>query len=529
MEMPLVSNVAERELLQAAESHQVLLEPDALRELLTCEDPQDVLQQAIALARGQNEFMVRHSLVADLIAARQLEKKSVVVVENTRFDVPAKSHEPDIRIFKDREVTRKSRCTGKLEDFVEHFKDRFTQMKGLMNNRRSEYPVMDRLSRAAGKGQREKMRLVGMVYEKRTTKNGHVLIELEDETATVTALVSNNSKILGLTQSLMEDEVVAFDGFFNGELFILDIVWPDVPIRDKKHGEADVNIGFLSDLHVGSKYFLQHQFQHFLEFLNGKGTDEEKKIAGKIKYLFIAGDLVDGIGVYPTQEKQLITKDIYEQYKSMGEFLMQIPDHIHVILAPGNHDPNEPYDDMEAGKNDFLRFGHRPDDKLGIATAGSSLGWGPGAALGIKLGAPDRQVVLSIGDGSVMYSASGFWSFARYQVPVLTIVWNNRNYQTVRGAYARYEKRMAATGHYHGVYLGDPDIDFVKLAESQGVRGQRVTSAGEIGAALKKGAAEVSHGSPYVIEFVVACVGPGAESTWHQRFSAAGARSSAAG
>ncbi len=130
-----------------------------------------------------------------------------------------------------------------------------------------------------------------------------------------------------------------------------------------------------------------------------------------------------------------------------------------------------------AGKNDFLRFGHRPDDKLGIATAGSSLGWGPGAALGIKLGAPDRQVVLSIGDGSVMYSASGFWSFARYQVPVLTIVWNNRNYQTVRGAYARYEKRMAATGHYHGVYLGDPDIDFVKLAESQGVRGQRVTSA----------------------------------------------------
>lgn len=339
MEMPLVSNVAERELLQAAESHQMLLDPDALRELLTCEAPQDVLQQAIAVARGQNEFMVRHSLVADLIAARQLERKSVAVVENTRFAAPAKNHEPDIRIFKDREVTRKSRCTGKLEDFVEHFKDRFTQMKGLMNNRRSEYPVMDRLSRAAGKGQREKMRLVGMVYEKRTTKNGHVLIELEDETATVTALVSKNSKILGLTQSLMEDEVVAFDGFFNGELFILDdIVWPDVPIRDKKHGEADVNIGFLSDLHVGSKYFLQHQFQQFLEFLNGKGTDEEKEIAGKIKYLFIAGDLVDGIGVYPTQEKQLITKDIYEQYKSMGEFLMQIPDHIHVILAPGNHD-----------------------------------------------------------------------------------------------------------------------------------------------------------------------------------------------
>lgn len=181
-----------------------------------------------------------------------------------------------------------------------------------------------------------------------------------------------------------------------------------------------------------------------------------------------------------------------------------------------------------AGKNDFLRFGHRvADDKLGIATAGSSLGWGPGAALGIKLGAPDRQVVLSIGDGSVMYSASGFWSFARYQVPVLTIVWNNRNYQTVRGAYARYERRMAATGHYHGVYLGDPDIDFVKLAESQGVRGQRVIRPGEIAAALKKGAAEVRSGNPYVIEFAVACIGGGAESTWHQKFSLGGRTSTA--
>lgn len=181
------------------------------------------------------------------------------------------------------------------------------------------------------------------------------------------------------------------------------------------------------------------------------------------------------------------------------------------------------------GKNDFLRFGHRAGEKLGVATAGSSLGWGVGAALGVKLGAPERQVVLSIGDGSVMYSAAGFWSLARYQVPVLAVVWNNRNYQTVRASYHRYNRRMTATGHYHGVYLGDPDIDFVKLAESQGVRGQRVTSPGEIAAALKKGTAELRSGNPYLIEFVVAPIGPGAGSTWHQKFSAAGARTTLAG
>ena len=54
-----------------------------------------------------------------------------------------------------------------------------------------------------------------------------------------------------------------------------------------------------------------------------------------------------------------------------------------------------------------------------LGNSGASLGWGIGAATGAKLAAPDRQVVCSIGDGSVMYSASGFWTQARYHIPVL--------------------------------------------------------------------------------------------------------------
>jgi thiamine pyrophosphate-dependent acetolactate synthase large subunit-like protein len=169
------------------------------------------------------------------------------------------------------------------------------------------------------------------------------------------------------------------------------------------------------------------------------------------------------------------------------------------------------------GKHDFLSYGPRPDQKQNIGHAGGSLGWGVGAAVGAKLAAPDRQVVLSIGDGSVMYSASGFWSMARHSTPILTIVWNNHNYQTVRSGAHRYNKRMVATGKYPGLYLGDPDIDFVKLAESQGVKGQRVTSAADIGAALRKGTAETRAGHPYVIEFVVSRIGGGADSTWYQQ------------
>jgi benzoylformate decarboxylase len=174
------------------------------------------------------------------------------------------------------------------------------------------------------------------------------------------------------------------------------------------------------------------------------------------------------------------------------------------------------------GKHDFLGYGPGADQKQNIGHGGGSLGWGVGAAVGAKLAAPDRQVVLSIGDGSVMYGAGGFWSMARHSTAVLTIVWNNRNYQTVRNGAYRYNRRMVETGKYPGLYLGDPDIDFVKLAESQGVRGERVTSPGDIAAALKRGTAATRAGDPYLIEFVVARIGGGAESTWYQKVRPAG-------
>ncbi len=170
---------------------------------------------------------------------------------------------------------------------------------------------------------------------------------------------------------------------------------------------------------------------------------------------------------------------------------------------------------------DAFHFGFRENEQMWVGNTGASLGWGIGAAIGAKLAAPDRQVVCSIGDGSVMYSASGFWTQARYGVPVLTVVWNNYNYQTVRHAYHSYQGKMAASGHYAGMYLGEPNIDFVKLAESQGVAGEKVETAAQIEPALKRGIAATREGKPYVVEVVVARYGGGAESTWYEKFNLA--------
>jgi thiamine pyrophosphate-dependent acetolactate synthase large subunit-like protein len=118
-----------------------------------------------------------------------------------------------------------------------------------------------------------------------------------------------------------------------------------------------------------------------------------------------------------------------------------------------------------------------------------------------------------------MYSASGFWTQARYDIPVLTVVWNNRNYQMVRLGFNRYAGRMAETGHYHGMYLGDPEIDYVGLAASQGVGGIRVNSVSELEAALQKGVRETLDGKPFLIDVGISRIGGGADSTWHRKYS----------
>jgi len=174
-----------------------------------------------------------------------------------------------------------------------------------------------------------------------------------------------------------------------------------------------------------------------------------------------------------------------------------------------------------SGSNQFFRTGFRENEKTWLSTSGAGLGWGVGAATGAKLGQPDRQDVCNIGDGSVMYSASGFWSQARYGVPVLTVVCNNLNYQTVRNAYVRYGGRMQEADRYTGMYLGDPEIDFVRLAESQGLEGARVESSADLRPALRRGIEATRSGQPFLVDVRVRRTGGGSDSTWHQAFNLA--------
>ena len=167
----------------------------------------------------------------------------------------------------------------------------------------------------------------------------------------------------------------------------------------------------------------------------------------------------------------------------------------------------------------LMPFGYGEDDWRLVRTYGGSLGYGLGGAIGAQLGAPDRPVTLSIGDGSVMYSASGFWTMARYSLPILTVVWNNMQYQTVRTNFASWGGSMKAQNRYPETFLGDPEIDFVMLAKAQGIEGMRVDEPGALEAALTRGKDAQAAGEPFVLDVRIANVGAGADQSWYMPYS----------
>jgi DNA polymerase II small subunit len=116
-----------------------------------------------------------------------------------------------------------------------------------------------------------------------------------------------------------------------------EIIQPGVPRIEEK--TMDFTVVFISDVHIGSHNFLEDDFNKFIKWINCEfGSPEQIEIARDVKYLVVAGDIVDGIGVYPNQDEDLSIKDIALQYEEAARLFSQIRSDIKIIIAPGNHD-----------------------------------------------------------------------------------------------------------------------------------------------------------------------------------------------
>ncbi len=166
---------------------------------------------------------------------------------------------------------------------------------------------------------------------------------------------------------------------------------------------------------------------------------------------------------------------------------------------------------------EHVKFDQENGGRRHLISSGGSLGWGVGAAVGAKFGAPDRSVYALVGDGSFQFGLQALWTAQRHNKAIVVIIFNNLAYQANRWAIAGLDGRGAKTGRYVGINIDDPAIDHVAMASGYGVAGERVTEPGDIAAALARASSASREGQSYVLDVVIAKRGPGADAEpWHE-------------
>ncbi|WP_226039861.1 DNA-directed DNA polymerase II small subunit [Natrinema sp. DC36] len=240
--------------------------------------------------------------------------------------------DPAIRSLKiTGDMTGESTGTGEYSDFVSVFRDRLERLGSKLRGRVNHRPATAIQGMPGGSD----AAMVGLVNDIRSTASGHWLIELEDATGTFPWLVMKDREYVDLVDELLCDEVLAMEGTLaddSGIAFVDSMYFPDVP-RTYEPSTADrhVQAALISDVHVGSQEFMADAWNAFADWLH---TEE----AQHVEYMLLAGDMVEGVGVYPDQDEELDIVDIYEQYEAFSEHLKKVPGDIEIVMIPGNHD-----------------------------------------------------------------------------------------------------------------------------------------------------------------------------------------------
>ena len=267
------------------------------------------------------------------------------------FDTNASDVDTDLEILF--EITGNSTTEGRKEDINAFFNNRFQRISAMI--RQQGLPnrpisisklIQERRSRS---GYSTSTTILGMVNNPKHTKNGHFTFVLEDEGAETDCICykdkDNPNPII--KTGLMQDDVIAITGAFvdDNDIFrVEDFHRPPLKRHNKNNSEAGVSVAFLSDIHVGSKTFLEAQWIKMADWFH------KDPLAKTIKYLILSGDVVDGVGIYPNQDKELAINDLFRQYSRFAELLELLPEWVECLLFPGNHDavrPAEPQPALE--------------------------------------------------------------------------------------------------------------------------------------------------------------------------------------
>ena len=344
------------------------LTPEAYSYLVSLDNIEEIIER-ILFAKFKTVILSLQDIKDILNQLEQKEKRKTIIVEEPKKEkeiveeketkiqesdqeekktpkarLRKEKYATDLEIIKSPKITKSA---GTIKDFHQYLESRFLNISKMFQNRQYIENKVSISSLHPNKS-KDKVSLVAMVFSKRKTSRGNYILELDDQSGKITAIISPSSKNIELAkkaENILEDTVLCFSGDWKGlgnrsKLEVHDVYWPDIPYNHKANKSyEDAFALFISDIHVGSKNFAENLFSRLIKFLNGKLESNKWNVAGKrVKYLFVAGDVVDGVGIYPGQEEDLLQENIHLQYLLSAAYFEKIRSDIEIIIIPGNHD-----------------------------------------------------------------------------------------------------------------------------------------------------------------------------------------------
>ncbi|MGI0080950.1 MAG: metallophosphoesterase, partial [Nitrososphaerales archaeon] len=266
----------------------------------------------------------------DLIGFLPKVFENTVIMTNSEL---ASKEESDIEVIFDPSVSVEQSMIG---TFALLFRSRYEKFLRIFGERPEARQLTKISEQDMGQGV---SRISGLVLSKRASKFG-IELTLDDTVGKLNVVAMSDDSRKAASDIMLDQGIMVEVVSKSRRLAIKSLVQPDLPIRVPVGSHKDVYAIFLSDLHIGSNRFLASSFSRFLEWVNGRGlgNSDDGYILSHLKYVIIAGDIVDGVGVFPNQEYELAETDILKQYVMVAEKLKEVPDRLAVVVIPGNHD-----------------------------------------------------------------------------------------------------------------------------------------------------------------------------------------------
>ena len=292
------------------------IHPDAFKilEQIDSKELERIIKRVVREKAKQNLFLINQTdlkMLVDTQVDESVEDKHVILSDPTRKITSAEG----------------------IEGFGALFVDRYSKLLKIILQRSQAKKLATIETVKAGKP-KDEVFVAGLIMDRRIDRDV-TRLTFDDPTGSLETLVFNKD-LQTTTNSLLIDQFVMqrISTGKNGGFITKEIVVPDIPDHVTNRSKTETYAVLISDLHVGSKYFMEKEFESFVLWLSSLDP-----VARKVRFVLVCGDIIDGVGIFPNQDKELLLMDIDQQMQKAAQLLDKIPKHIKVFIIPGNHDP----------------------------------------------------------------------------------------------------------------------------------------------------------------------------------------------